>query len=145
MMKPITLAAMAFLAMFAALPAFAQDSQEFFGSVCEIDTSVLPLGNNPYVTEGGFSSVLTTNTHKLCTGVASKRNVRYDCTAVLPGWVEQNRKDIATKKLFVCTINGDQCGVSPKSNDPNKPYLTATAAQLKVRGGIATLTCFYKP
>ena len=38
-MKTINSAAMAFLAMFAAAPAFAQESEEFFGSICEIDTS----------------------------------------------------------------------------------------------------------
>ena len=45
----------------------------------------------------------------------------------------------------VCTINGDQSGLSPKVGDPKKPYLTATQSQLKVIGGIATLTCQYKP
>ena len=143
-MKSILLAAMALLAVVATAPAFAQDSEEFFGSICEIDTSVLPLGNNPYVALDGTRSVQTFNSRKLCTGVASRRNVKLVCTTTtpLPNW--GNRGDRSAKN-FVCTINGDQCGVSPKDNDPNKPYLTATQSQLKVIGGIATLTCQYKP
>jgi hypothetical protein len=142
MMKTINSAAMAFLVMFAAAPAFAQQTEEFFGNICEIDTSRLPLGNNPYVTPDGTQSVYTFNSHKLCTGVASKRNIKLECTTPLPDW--GNRGDKSAKN-FVCTINGDQCGLSPKAGDPNKPYLTATQSQLKVIGGIATLTCQYKP
>lgn len=142
-MRIITSAAMAVLVMLAAAPAFAQQSEEFLGSICEIDTSPLPLGNNPYVTPDGTRSIYTFNSYKLCTGVASKRNIKLECIAPLPNW--GNRGDKTTKSNFVCTINGDQCGISPKVSDPNKPYLTATQSQLKVRGGIATLTCFYKP
>ena len=141
-MKTVNSAAMAVLAMFATAPAFGQQSEEFFGNICEIDTSRLPLGNNPYVTPDGTRSVYTFNSQKLCTGVASKRNIKLLCTAPLPNW--GNRGDKSAKN-FVCTINGDQCGVSPKGGDPNKPYLTATQSQLKVIGGIATLTCQYKP
>jgi len=141
MMKTINSAAMAFLAMVAAAPAIAQQSEEFFGSICEIDTSVLKL-TNPYVTPDGIRSVFTFNSRKLCTGVASKRNVKLECTEPLPNW--GNRGDRSAKN-FVCTINGDQCGLSPKAADPNNPYLTSTQSQLKVIGGIATLTCQYKP
>ena len=142
MMKTINSAVMAFLAVLAATPALAQNSEEFFGSICEVDTSVLPLGNNPYVTPDGTRSVYTFTSRKLCTGVASKRNVKLECTAPLPNWGSRGDK---SAKNFVCTINGDQCGLSPKAADPNKPYLTATQSQLKVIGGIATLTCQYKP
>lgn len=141
-MKTINSAVIAFLAVLAATPALAQSSQEFLGNICEVDTSVLPLGNNPYVTPDGTRSVYTFNSRKLCTGVASKRNVKLICTTPLPNW--GNRGDRSAKN-FVCTINGDQCGLSPKTNDLNKPYLTSTQSQLKVIGGIATLTCQYKP
>jgi hypothetical protein len=141
-MKSILSAAMALLAVVATAPAFAQNSDEFFGNICEIDTSVLPLGTNPYVAPDGTSSVFTFNSRKLCTGVASKRNVKLECIAPLANW--GNRGDKSAKN-FVCTINGDQCGLSPKAADPNKPYLTATQSLLKVRGAIATLTCYYKP
>lgn len=141
-MKTINSAVIAFLAVLAATPALAQSSQEFLGNICEVDTSVLPLGNNPYVTPDGTRSVYTFNSRKLCTGVASKRNVKLTCTTPLPNW--GNRGDRSAKN-FVCTINGDQCGLSPKTNDLNKPYLTSTQSQLKVIGGIATLTCQYKP
>ncbi len=141
-MKTVNSAAMALLAMFAAAQALAQQSEEFFGSICEIDTSRLPLGNNPYVTPDGTQSVYTFNSRKLCTGVASKRNIKLECTAPLPNWGSRGDK---SAKNFVCTINGDQCGLSPKAADPNKPYLTSTQSLLKVRGGIATLTCYYKP
>jgi hypothetical protein len=140
MMKTLNAAALAFLALFAATPAFAQQSQEFRGSICEIDTSVFRL-TPPYLLDGS-SSAYTFNSVKLCTGVASKRNIKLECTAPLPGW---NRGD-RTVKNFTCTINGDQCGVSPKPTDTaNRPHLTATESQLKVRGTTATLTCFYKP
>jgi hypothetical protein len=142
MMKTISSAAMAFLAAFAAAPAFAQESEEFFGSICEIDTSVLNL-NPPFESADGSASVFTFNSRKLCTGVASRRNIKLECIADLrPQW--GNRKDRSVKN-FVCTINGDQCGISPRAGDPNAPYLTATQSNLKVRGGVATLTCFFKP
>ena len=140
MMKTLNAAALASLALFAATPAFAQQSQEFRGSICEIDTSVLNL-NPPYLTPDNTTSVFTLNSRKLCTGVASKRNVKIECTAPLPGW---NRGDRSIKN-FTCTINGDQCGLTPKPTDTNAPYLTATESLLKVRGTTATLTCFYKP
>ena len=140
MMKTLNAAALAFLALFAATSALAQSSQEFRGSICEIDTSVFNL--TPRYLVDGSPSVNTLNSVKLCTGVASKRNVKLECTAPLPGW---NRGDRQVKNNFTCTINGDQCGLSPKPTDANAPYLTATERLLKVRGGIATLTCFYKP
>jgi hypothetical protein len=141
-MKTTNSAVMAFSAMLVATPALAQNSDEFFGSICEVDTSVLPLGSNPYVTPDGTRSVYTFNSRKLCTGVASKRNVKLECITPLPQWGDRGDRSV---KNFVCTINGDQCGLSPKASDPNKPYLTATQSQLKVIGGIATLTCQYKP
>jgi hypothetical protein len=141
-MKTINSAVIAFLAVLAATPALAQQSEEFPGNICEIDTSRLPLGNNPYVTPDGTQSVYTFNSRKLCTGVASKRNVKLECIAPLPNWGSRGDK---SAKNFVCTINGDQCGLSPKAADPNKPYLTSTQSLLKVRAGIATLTCYYKP
>jgi hypothetical protein len=140
MMRTLNAAALAFLALLAATPALAQQSQEFRGSICEIDTSAFKL-TTPYLVDGS-QSVYTFNSVKLCTGVASKRNIKLECTAPLPGW---NRGDRQVKNNFTCTINGDQCGVLPKPADANAPYLTATERLLKVRGGIATLTCFYKP
>jgi hypothetical protein len=141
-MRALNAAALALLAVLVATPALAQNSQEFFGSICEIDTSVLPLGDNPYVTPDGTRSVYTFSSRKLCTGVASRRNIKLECTSPLENWGNRGDKSV---KNFVCTINGDQCGVTPKAADPNKPYLTATQSQLKVIGGIATLTCQYKP
>jgi hypothetical protein len=138
MMKTMNSAAMAFLAVFAAAPAFAQQSEEFLGSICEIDTTPFRVS---YLTPDDTRSVFTYTSRKLCTGVASKRNIKLECSAPLPGWTLGDR----SAKNFVCTINGDQCGVSPKASDPNKPYLTATQSLLKVRAGIATLTCYYKP
>jgi hypothetical protein len=140
-MKPIPSTAVAFLAMFATTSAVAQNSEEFIGSVCEIDTSVLNL-TPPYLTPDGTSSVFTFTSNKLCTGVASKRNVKLTCSAPLPGW---NRGDRSVRN-FKCTINGDQCGLSPKLTDiENAPYITTRESQLKVTSGVATLTCFYKP
>jgi hypothetical protein len=139
MMKILNAAALAFLALLAATPALAQSSQEFRGSICEIDTSAFKL--TPRFLVDGSPSVYTFNSVKLCTGVASKRNVKLECTAPLPGW---NRGDRQVKN-FTCTINGDQCGLTPKLTDKNAPYLTATESLLKVRGTTATLTCFYKP
>lgn len=140
-MKLIPSAAVAVLAMFAAASATAQNSEEFLGGICEIDTSVFNL-TPPYLTPDRTTSVFTFNSRKLCTGVASKRNIKLECSAPLPGW---NRGD-RTVKNFKCTINGDQCGLSPKPTDvENAPYITARESQLKVSGGVATLTCFYKP
>jgi hypothetical protein len=142
-MKTIYSVAVALLTVFAATPGVAQDSEEFHGSICEIDTAALRL-SSPYVSAQGTSSVFTFNTTKLCTGVASKRNIKLECIAPLgPEW--GNRKDVSVKN-FKCTINGDQCGVKPKPTDTeNAPYLTTRESNLKVRAGIATLTCFYKP
>lgn len=140
-MKLIPSVAVAVLAMLAAASAVAQDSEEFLGSICEIDTSVLNL-TPPYLTPDGTTSVFTFSSSKLCTGVASKRNVKLLCSAPLPGW---NRGDRSVKN-FKCTINGDQCGLSPKAADvENAPYITTRESQLKVSRGVATLTCFYKP
>lgn len=138
-MKSIDLAAVALLAVFAAAPALAQEAETFIGNICEIDTTPL---NVPYTTPDGTRSVFTFDSTKLCTGVASKRNIKLDCSAPLPGWNNGDR----SVKNFECTINGDQCGLSPKPNDlRNRPYLTTFESQLKVSGGTATLTCFYKP
>lgn len=138
-MKTVNSAALALLAVFAAAPALAQESETFLGNICEIDTTPL---NVPYTTPDGTRSVFTFDSTKLCTGVASKRNIKLECTAPLPGWNGGDR----SVKNFECTINGDQCGLSPKPADlRNRPYLTTFTSQLKVNGGIATLTCFYKP
>jgi hypothetical protein len=137
-MKTLISTALAFLAAIAAMPALAQNAEEFFGSICEIDTTPL---NVPYTTPDGTKSVFTFESRKLCTGAASARNIKLECRAPLPGWNRGNR----SVKNFECTINGDQCGVEPKSNDPNAPYLTATQSNLKVQDGVATLTCFFKP
>ena len=139
MMRAIPAMALGFLAVFAASPAFAQSAQTFTGSICEIDTT--PLKVPSYTTPDGTKSIYTFNSTKLCTGVASKRNIKLTCTGTLPNW---NRPDKQVKN-FVCTINGDQCGITPKVSDPNKPYLTATQSMLQVTGGVATLTCYWKP
>ena len=138
-MKSVYSVALAFSAVFAAAPAFAQNAQTFTGSICEIDTT--PLNIPSYTTPDGTRSIYTFNSTKLCTGVASQRNTKLTCRGTLPNW---NRPDKQVKN-FVCTINGDQCGLSPKALDPNKPYLTATQSNLQVVGGVATLTCNYKP
>jgi hypothetical protein len=138
-MKSVYSMALACLSLFAASPALAQNAQTFSGSICEIDTT--PLNVPSYTTPDGTKSIYTFNSTKLCTGVASKRNIKLTCTGTLPNW---NRPDKQVKN-FVCTINGDQCGLSPKSGDPNTPYLTATQSILQVTGGVATLTCYYKP
>ena len=138
-MKSVYSMALAFLAVFAAAPAFAQNAQTFTGSICEIDTT--PLNVPSYTTPDGTRSIYTFNSTKLCTGVASQRNIKLTCRGTLPNW---NRPDKQVKN-FVCTVNGDQCGLSPKGGDPNKPYLTATQSNLQVVGGVATLTCNYKP
>jgi len=138
-MKSVYSMTLALLAVFATTPAFAQSAQTFTGSICEIDTT--PLNVPSYTTPDNTKSIYTFNSTKLCTGVASKRNIKLTCTGTLPNW---NRPDKQVKN-FVCTINGDQCGVSPKATDPNKPYLTATQQNLQVVGGVATLTCNYKP
>ena len=139
-MKSINSAAMAFLAAIAAAPAVAQDAEVFVGSICEIDTTPL---NVPYTSPNGTRSVFTFTSQKDCTGVASKRNVKLACTAPLgSGWTFGNR----SAKNFACTINPDQCGISPKPTDTaNLPYVTTRDSLLKVQGGVATLTCFYKP
>lgn len=139
MTRAILAIALGVLAVFAASPAFAQSAQTFKGSICEIDTT--PLNVPSYTTPDGTRSIFTFNSTKLCTGVASQRNVKLTCTATLPNW---NRPDKQVKN-FVCTINGDQCGLTPKATDPNRPYLTATQSNLQVIGGVATLTCNFKP
>jgi hypothetical protein len=137
-MKSSICAAVALLASLASVPASAQNAQTFTGGVCEIDTTPFKVS---YLTPDGTRSVFTNTSTKLCTGVASKRNVKLECTAPLPGWTLGDRQ----AKNFVCTINGDQCGLSPKATDKNAPYLTATQSILKVVGGVAQLSCFYKP
>ena len=104
-MKTINSAAVAFLAMFAAAPALAQNSEEFFGNICEIDTSRLPLGNNPYVTPDGTQSVYTFSSQKLCTGVASKRNIKLTCTAPLPNWGTEGTNRPRTLSVPSMVIN----------------------------------------
>jgi len=139
-MKSITSAAMAFLAVIAAAPALGQNAETFTGSICEIDTSPLKV---PYTSPNGTASVFTFTSQKDCTGVASKRNMKLLCTAPLgSAWTFGSR----STKNFPCTINPDQCGISPKPSDTaNPPYVTTTDSLLKVQSGIATLTCFYKP
>jgi hypothetical protein len=139
-MKSINSVAMAFLAVIAAAPALAQEAETFVGSICEIDTSPLKV---PYTSPDGTPSIFTFNSQKDCTGAASKRNIKLTCTAPLgSGWTFGSR----SAKNFPCTINPDQCGISPKPTDTaNLPYVTTIESQLKVQSGVATLTCFYKP
>jgi hypothetical protein len=139
-MKSITSAAMAFFAVIAAAPALAQNAETFIGSICEIDTSPLKV---PYTSPNGTPSIFTFESQKDCAGVASKRNMKLLCTAPLgSGWTFGSR----SAKNFPCTINPDQCNISPKPTDTaNPPYVTTTDSVLKVQSGIATLTCFYKP
>ena len=142
MMKTLNVAALAFLTMCTATPALAQNSQELRGSICEIDTSVLNL--NPPYKRDDTSSIFTFNSTKLCTGVASKRNIKLVCTADLkPEW---GARPDRTAQKFPCTINPDQCGLEPKAGDTaNPPYVTTRDSTLKVRGGVAELICHYKP
>ncbi|HEV8260486.1 MAG TPA: hypothetical protein VGQ19_07015 [Burkholderiales bacterium] len=138
-MKTINSTALAFLAVIAAAPGLAQDAEVFVGSICEIDTTPL---NVPYTTPNGTRSAFTFNTQKDCSGVASKRNIKLACSAPLQGWTFGSK----SAKNFPCTINPDQCGVTPKSSDTeNPPYVTTRESILKVQSGVATLTCFYKP
>ena len=138
-MRPINPAAMTFLAVIAAAPALAQDAEVFVGSICEIDTA--PLGV-PYTSPNGTASIFTFDSRKDCTGVASKRNIKLACTAPLQGWTFGSK----SAKGFPCTINPDQCGLTPKPTDTqNPPYVTTRESLLKVQSGVATLTCFYKP
>lgn len=139
-MKTVNSAAMALLAVFAAAPALAQETEVFSGGICEIDTT--PLKVPAYKTPDGTRSVFTFNATKQCTGVASTRNVFLTCIGPLPGWTAGDKQ----VRNFDCTINGDQCGLSPKSTDTkNPPFITTTITTLKVKGGVATLTCQYKP
>jgi hypothetical protein len=141
-MKTIHSIAAVLLAVIAATPAFAQQSEEIHGSICEIDTSVLKL-NPPYLTPDLSTSVFTLNSTKLCTGVASKRNIKFVCTTPLPP--NYNRGDRTAQK-FPCTINPAPCGLTPKSGDTaNPPYVTTRDTVLRVRGGVAELICHYKP
>ena len=128
-MKAIYAVALAFLALVTATPAFAQNSQTFVTS-CQIEPSSFGVNRPP---------VFTLKATKLCTGVASKRNIKLDCTAPLPG-----QPDLLVTNVG-CAINADQCGVAAKGDDPNFPLVTATQSQIKVARGIATLTCWYKP
>jgi hypothetical protein len=130
-MKAIYAVALAFLALVTATPAFAQSSQTFVTS-CQIEPSSFGVNRPP---------VFTLKATKLCTGVASRRNIKLDCTANLRNWPHG---DMSIKGVE-CAINGDQCGVSPRDGDPNSPFLTATESHLKIKRGVATLTCFYKP
>jgi hypothetical protein len=123
--------------------ALAQTSTEpatqFFNFVCEIDST--PVGGN-YTTPDGTKSIFTFSSRRLCTGEASQRNVKLECSGTFPGW---NQGSVSASS-FPCTINGDTCGLEPLASDPNAPYLTATASTLTVdASGAAALTCFYKP
>jgi hypothetical protein len=141
MMRAISSVALAFLALFAATPAFAQSSQEFDGGMCEIDTSVLNVPN--YQAPDGTRSIYTFNSIKQCSGVASKRNILVQCSTPLPDWGARGDK---TAKNFPCTINPEPCGLSPKPGDvANPPYVTTRDSILKVRSGVAQLICHYKP
>jgi hypothetical protein len=132
MMKTILAVSLALLAMATATPTFAQNAEKFVAG-CQIDPSTFGIDDYP--------PVFTLNATKLCTGVASKRNIKLDCSAPLPGWPHG---DLSLEGVE-CAINGDQCGVAPRTSDPNTPFLTATESHLKIKGGVATLTCWYKP
>lgn len=135
--------ALIILAQLAWAPALAQSgnepAQQFFNFVCEIDSTPV---SSTYKTPDGTKSIDTFESRRLCTGEASSRNVKLECSGTFPGWTEGSRS--ATN--FPCTINGDRCGLAPLSGDPNTPFLTATASSLTVdASGAAALTCFYKP
>jgi hypothetical protein len=131
-MKIVYSVVLTFLAMGTATSAFAQNAETFVAG-CQIDPSTFGIDDYP--------AVYTLNATKLCTGVASRRNIKLDCTANLRNWPHG---DMSIKGVE-CAINGDQCGVSPRDGDPNSPFLTATESHLKIKRGVATLTCFYKP
>ena len=124
-------------------PALAQSgtepAQQFFNFVCEVDATPV---SNTYTTPDGTKSIFTFNSRRLCTGEASARNIKLECSGTLPGWNQGN----VSASGFPCTINGDTCGVAPLASDPNLPFLTATDSSLTVdTTGAAALTCFYKP
>ena len=138
-MNTVNSAAMAFLAVIAAVPAFAQESETFRGGICEIDTTPLNVPN--YRTPDGTRSAFTFDVTKQCTGVASQRNMKLICITPLPDWKSGTKS--ATK--FECTVNPDICGLPAKPGDKNFPFATTFDSSLKVQSGIATLTCLYKP
>jgi hypothetical protein len=111
-MKAIYAVALAFLALVAATPAFAQSSSQTFVTSCQIEPSSFGVNRPP---------LFTLNATKLCTGVASKRNIKLDCTAPLPG-----QPDLLVTNVG-CAINADQCGLAAKGDDPNFPLVTATS------------------
>lgn len=136
------LLASALFALGSATPALSQTgpATKFSRFICEIDLSVLP------VSPPGDPSVFTFNSTRLCAGAASRRNVKLECEDVIPGWTLGN----VSATNFVCTINGDTCGLAPpprpQPGSENAPFLTATQQQLTVSAaGKAKLTCFFKP
>lgn len=137
MMKAISSATMALLAVVATAPAFAQSAQVFTRTLCEIE---VPPNVN-YTFPDQSRAVTTFNTTKSCSGVASTLNIKLECVEPFPNWPFGTK----TFKLKECVINADQCGIKSKPGDKNAPFVTATSAQLKVQSGIATLTCSYKP
>jgi len=142
-MKAIELAAIVVLSQAICMSALAQGSnqpaQQFFNFVCEIDAA--PVSSS-YRTPDGNTSIDTFDSHRLCTGEASARNIKLECSGTLPGW---NQGSLSATG-FPCTINGDRCGIEPQPGDPNAPFLTATQSSLSVSAsGAASLVCFYKP
>jgi hypothetical protein len=115
-------------------PASAQESDHFDGVACEIDTTPL---NVDYTTNGS-KSVLTYDSERLCTGVASSRNVKLTCSAPLPGW-KQQRLGNRSASGFPCGIFVNICGLSPSFVHSTVSTLSVTAT------GVATLQCFLKP
>jgi hypothetical protein len=133
------------LALATGTPAVAQTepATDFFNFICEIDVSVLGTG---FTLADGTTSVFTFDSTRLCAGSASARNVKIECDDTVPGWNQGQR----SASGFVCTINGDTCGLAPpprpQPGSENAPFLTATQQQLTVSAaGKAKLTCFYKP
>jgi hypothetical protein len=128
-----------FLAISAAVsglvaPASAQNqpAQHFDAFACEIDTT--PLNVN-YTLPDGTKSKLTYVSERLCTGEASRRNVKLTCQATLPSWTAGN----VSASGFPCGMFVSVCGLSPA-------FVTSTDSSLTVdSAGAASLVCFHKP
>jgi hypothetical protein len=118
-------------------PAAAENepAQHFEGFECEIDTAPLNLD---YTLPDGLKSKLTYLSERLCTGEASKRNVKLTCTATLEGWADQGLGNRSASG-FPCGIFVGICGLSPSFVDTTDSSLTVDSA------GVASLLCFHKP